>query len=115
MLPPVRTLPWAVAFTALFFSVPVSTAAGCKYKEPGQGISLTGPVADFGAANEVSAGLGYRWVVAVRDRGRGCVAYIQARRASGCARGRTATARITTFEIPFTAFVLPGADNVKCR
>ena len=107
-------LMWAAAAAALFFSRP-ALAAHCEFSDVGKAFSVEGAVLYVDAANDLVAELGYGKVVAINDRKRGCTAYVQARRVSKCAKGKTATAKGTTFVVPFTPVVLPGADSVKCR
>jgi hypothetical protein len=104
----------AVACTALFVA-PALAAADCEFADPDKGFAVEGSVLNVGAANDIVVEMGYRKVVAIQDKKRGCVAYVQARKAAGCAKGKTATAKGKTFVITFTPVVLPGADSVKCR
>jgi hypothetical protein len=104
---------WAAAGAALLLSCP-ALAADCEFN-PGKAFSVEGTVLYVDAASDVVAEMGYGKVVAINDRKRGCTAYVQTNRASKCAKGKTATAKGTTFVIPFTPVVLPGADSVKCR
>ena len=90
-------------------------ADDCEFADPGKSFSVEGAVLNVGAANDLVVEMGYRKVVAIEDKKRGCVAYVQARRAPGCAKGRSATAKGKTFVIAYTPMVLPGADSVKCR
>jgi hypothetical protein len=92
---------WAAAGAALFFGRP-ALAADCEFANPGKAFSVEGTVLYVDAANEIVADMGYGKVVAINDRKRGCTAYVQASRASKCAKGKTATAKGTTFVIPFT-------------
>lgn len=105
---------WVVACTVLFMS-PALAAGDCEFADPGKAFSVEGPVLNVGAANDLVSEMGYRKVVAIQDKKRGCVAYVQTRKAAGCAKGKTATAKGKTFVITFTPVVLPGADSVKCR
>lgn len=109
-----RRILWAVACTALFMT-PALAAADCEFADPDKAFSVEGPVLSVGAANDVVVEMGYSKVVALQDKKRGCVAYVQTRKAAGCAKGKTATAKGKTFVITFTPVVLPGADSVKCR
>lgn len=99
---------------AFLFTGPALAAGDCEFADPGKAFSVEGAVLNVGAANDLVVEMGYRKVVAIQDRKRGCVAYVQTRKAAGCARGKTATAKGKTFVITFTPVVLPGADSVKC-
>ena len=90
-------------------------AADCSFNDPGKAFSVEGTVLYVDASNEVVAEMGYGKVVAINDRKRGCTAYVQTKSASKCTKGKSATAKGTTFVIPFTPVVLPGAGSVKCR
>ena len=105
----------AVAFTALLLSLPAHAETRCKFEDPGKDFSVQGPVVYTDATNSAVAALGYRRVVAINDKQRGCVAYVQAKRASGCAAGKVASTKGTTFVVPFTPVILAGADSVACR
>jgi hypothetical protein len=109
-----RRILWAVAGIALFMT-PALAAVDCEFADPGQAFAVEGTVLNVDAANDVVVEMGYRKVVAILDKKRGCVAYVQAHKAAGCAKGKTATAKGKTFVITFTPVVLPGADSVKCR
>jgi hypothetical protein len=106
-------VPWALMCTSFFTNS--ALAADCEFADPGKVFSVSGAVLHVGAANDLVADMGFRKVVAVKDRQLGCVAYVQVRRASGCAKGKTAAAKGRTFGIAFTPVVLLGADSVKCR
>lgn len=114
MLPTLRRMPWAVLCTIMPAS-PAFAAADCEFTDPGKAFSVEGAVLNVGAANDLVVEMGYRKVVAIQDRKRGCIAYVQTRKAAGCAKGKAATAKGKTFVITFTPVVLPGADSVKCR
>lgn len=114
MLRTLNMAPWAALSTALCWS-PALAAADCEFADPGKSFSVEGAVLNVGAANDLVVEMGYRTVVAVQDKKRGCIAYVQTRRAPGCAKGKIATAKGKTFVIAFTPMVLPGADSVKCR
>lgn len=90
-------------------------AADCETPIAGKAFSVNGTVAYVDAANDVVAGMGYKTVVSINDRKRGCIINVQAKRVSGCAKGKTATAKGTAFVVPFTPVVLSGADSVQCR
>lgn len=109
-----RILPMAAACIC-GFSSPAFAASDCEFANPDKAFAVEGAVLNVDAANDLVAEMGYRKVVAVRDGKRGCIAYVQARRVSGCAKGKTAKATGKTFVIPFTPMVLAGADSVKCR
>ena len=109
----IRILLWAAAGIAILFARP-ALAADCEFPNPGKAFSVEGAVLYVDAANDLVAEMGYGKVVAISDRKRGCTAYVQARRVSKCAKGKTATAKGPTFVVPFTPVVLPGADSVKC-
>lgn len=110
----IRTLLLAAAGAVIFFSSP-ALAADCEFPNPSKAFSVSGPVLYVDAASDIVADFGYRKVVAINDTKRGCTAYVQARSVSKCSKGKTATAKGTTFVVPFTPVVLPGADSVKCR
>lgn len=110
----IRMAPWAMICAALFTS-PAYAAGDCEFADPGKAFSVQGAVLSVGAANEVIIEMGYGKVVAIQDKKRGCIAYIQTRKAVGCAKGKAATAKGKTFVVTFTPLVLPGADSVKCR
>ena len=105
---------WAAA-GAVIVSTSPGLATDCEFQNPGKVFSVAGPVLYVDAANDLVADIGYRKVVAINDTKRGCTAYVQARTVSKCAKGKTTTAKGTTFVIPFTPVVLPGADSVKCH
>jgi hypothetical protein len=109
-----RRVPWAIFCTVMLAS-PAFAAGDCEFADPGKSFSIEGAVLNVGAANEVVGEMGYGKVVAIQDKKRGCVAYVQTRKAAGCGKGRTASAKGKTFVITFTPVVLPGADSVKCR
>lgn len=110
----IRIVPWAILCTAILAG-PALAVADCEFADPGKAFSVAGAVLSVGAANDLVVEMGYRKVVAIQDKKRGCIAHVQARQASGCAKGRTATAKGKTFVIAFTPLVLPGADRVTCR
>ncbi|MFZ5672057.1 MAG: hypothetical protein ACOZAM_03735 [Pseudomonadota bacterium] len=114
MFPNIRMAPW-LAISAALFTSPAFAAGDCEFADPGKTFSVQGAVLNVGAANEIVGEMGYSKVVAIQDKKRGCIAYVQTRKAAGCAKGRTATAKGKTFVIPFTPLVLPGADSVRCR
>lgn len=114
MPPTLRRIPWAVLCTIMLTSSAFA-AADCEFADPDKAFSVEGAVLNVGAANDLVVEMGYRKVVAIQDKKRGCVAYVQTRKAAGCTKGRTATAKGKTFVITFTPVVLPGADSVKCR
>jgi hypothetical protein len=113
MLRVTHIVPWAVMCATMFTSP--ALAADCEFADPDKAFSVAGAVLHVGAANDLVADMGYRKVVAVKDKQRGCIAYVQVRRASGCAKGKAAAAKGRTFGIAFTPMVLLGADSVKCR
>jgi len=94
---------------------PALAAGDCEFADPGKAFSVEGTVLNVDAANDLVVEMGYRKVVAIQDKKRGCVAYVQTRKAQSCAKGKTASAKGKTFVITFTPVVLPGADTVKCR
>lgn len=114
MPPTLRRIPWAVLCTIMLAS-PAFAAADCEFTDPDKAFSVEGAVLNVGAANDLVVEMGYRKVVAIQDKKRGCVAYVQTRKAAGCAKGKIASAKGKTFVITFTPVVLPGADSVKCR
>jgi len=114
MLRTLSLAPWAALSTTLCCA-PALAAPDCEFADPGKAFAVAGTILQAGAANDLVVEMGYRKVVAIEDKKRGCVAYVQARRAPGCAKGRSATAKGKTFVIAFTPMVLPGADSVKCR
>ena len=105
---------WAILCATMSIS-PALAAPDCEFADPGKAFSVAGNVLSIGAANDIVVEMGYRKVVAIQDKKRGCVAYVQTRRATGCAKGKTATAKGKTFVIAFTPMVLTGADSVTCR
>ncbi len=109
-----RRVPWAILCTAMLAS-PALAAGDCEFADPGKAFSVEGAVLNVGAANDLVVEMGYRKVIAIQDKRRGCIVYVQTRKAAGCTKGRTATAKGKTFVITFTPVVLPGADSVKCR
>ena len=106
--------PWAAICTGLITS-PALAAGDCEFADADKAFSVEGNVLNVGTANDLIIEMGYRKVVAIQDKKRGCVTYVQTRRASGCAKGKSATAKGETFVVTFTPLVLPGADSVKCR
>ena len=110
-----RTLLLAAAGAAVLVTQPAGAVSSCKFENPSKDVSVQGTVRYVDATNSVVAASGYPKVVAINDSQRGCVAYVQAKRVSGCAAGKTASAKGTTFVIPFTPVVLLGADSVACR
>ena len=93
---------------------PALAASNCKFEDPNKTISVQGSVQKVDAANSTVATLGYPKVVAINDSKRGCIAYVQAKRVSGCGAGKMSSAQGTTFVVPFTP-VLLGAQSVECR
>ena len=110
-----RKLLLAAAGASLLLGQPALAASSCKFEDPNKAISVQGSVHKVDAANSTVATLGYPKVVAINDSQRGCVAYVQAKRVSGCAAGKMASAQGTTFVVPFTPVVLLGAQSVECR
>lgn len=110
-----RIFALAAAGAALMSYGPALGASKCEFKDPSKTFSLQGPVVYVDAANATVAELGYGNVVAITDNKRGCVAYVQAKRVSGCAKGKTASASGAAFVVPFTPVILAGADSVECR
>jgi hypothetical protein len=110
-----RMLALAAAGAASLIYDPALAASKCEFKDPGKAFSVQGPVVYVDAANTTVAELGYGKVVAINDTKRGCVAYVQAKRVSGCAKGKTASASGSAFVVPFTPVILAGADSVECR
>lgn len=109
-----RSIRWAV-ICAFSFTGPALAAGDCEFADAGKAFSVEGTVLNVGAANDVVVEMGYRKTVAIEDKKRGCIAYVQTRKTTGCAKGKTATAKGKTFVVTFTPIVLPGADSVKCR
>ena len=111
--------PWmpllAATGAAVLLTQPAFAETRCKFEDPGKDFSVQGSVVYTDATNSAVAATGYRRVVAINDKQRGCVAYVQAKRASGCAAGKAASATGNTFVVPFTPVVLLGADSVECR
>ena len=110
-----RTLLLAAIGAAVLVNQPVYAASSCKFDNPSKDVSVQGTVRYVDATNSAVAASGYPKVVAINDSKRGCVAYVQAKRVSGCAAGKTASAKGSTFVVPFTPVVLLGADSVACR
>ncbi len=110
-----RTLLLAAIGAALLVNQQAQAASSCKFENPGKHVSVQGTVRYVDAANSVVASSGYPRVVAIDDSKRGCIAHVQAKRASGCAAGKVASAKGATFVVPFTPIVLLGADSVDCR
>lgn len=108
----IRTLLW-VAVASLAFGGN-AFSADCEFNDGGKRFSVEGAVVYVDTAVDV-AGYGHKKVVAILDKKRGCVAYIQAHQAPRCSKGKTAAATGTTFVVPFTPVVLAGADSVRCR
>jgi len=109
-----RILLLAAAGPSLLLCQP-ALASDCKFEDPSKTISVQGSVHKVDTANSTVATLGYPKAVAINDSKRGCVAYVQAKRVSGCAAGKMASAQGTTFVVPFTPVVLLGAQSVECR
>lgn len=90
-------------------------AADCSFNDAGKPFFIEGTVLYVDASNEVVAEMGYGKIVAINDLKRSCTAYVQTKSVSKCTKGKLATAKGTTFVIPFTPVVLAGAGSVKCR
>lgn len=113
---PLHRVPVLGAFGALLLmGSPALAASSCKFKDPRQTVSVQGSVLSVDEANSIVSDFGYDKVVAIMDKRRGCIAHVQASSASGCMKGGMASAKGTTFVIPFTPVILLGADSVECR
>lgn len=110
----IRMAPWAMGCICLITS-PALAAGDCEFPDPGKAFSVAGTVVSVGAANDLVVEMGYPKVVVIQDKKRQCLAYVQTRRASRCAKGKTASAKGKTFVVAFTPIVLAGADSVTCR
>lgn len=115
MMAKLQLLALAAAGAALLICRPGLAASKCEFKDPGKAFSVQGSVVYVDAANATVAELGYSKVVAINDSKRGCVAYVQAKRVLGCAKGKTASASGSAFVVPFTPVILAGADSVECK
>lgn len=103
------------AATALFACCPALAASNCEIGRSRKPFSVQGTVLYVSAANSIVSDYGYSTVVSIRDKKRGCTANVQTKNVIGCATGKVASARGTTFDVPFTGVVLRGADRVVCR